>query len=135
MMKANRVWVEILLLGTAMACALALLFATVGAVAGAAAAEEAARQETPPSLEKAYEGMVTCTRCGAKHSAALGQTAAVCTRVCVRGGASFALVGADETYILDGDLGVLAKLAGQRARIVGERNGNTIRISSVAAQT
>jgi hypothetical protein len=134
MMKANRVWVEILLLGTAMACALALLFATLGAVAGAAAAEEAARQETP-SLEKAYEGMVTCTRCGAKHSAALGRTAAVCTRVCVRGGASFALVGADETYILDGDLGVLAKLAGQRAWIVGERNGNTIRISSVAAQT
>jgi|SRR5450755_1021519 len=135
MMKANRVWVEILLLGTAMACALALLFATLGAVAGAAAAEEAARQETPPSLEKAYEGMVTCTRCGAKHSAALGRTAAVCTRVCVRGGASFALVGADETYILDGDLGALAKLAGQRARIVGERNGNIIRISSVAAQT
>jgi len=134
MMKANRVWVEILLLGTAMACALALLFATLGAVAGVAAAEKAARQETP-SLEKAYEGMVTCTRCGAKHSAALGQTAAVCTRVCVRGGASFALVGADETYILDGDLGVLAKLAGQRARIVGERNGNRIHISSVAAQT
>jgi len=79
--------------------------------------------------------MVTCSRCGAKHSAALGQTATTCVRTCVHDGADFALVDADATYLLDGDLSVLKRLAGQRARVVGALNGKTIRISSVAAET
>jgi hypothetical protein len=53
----------------------------------------------------------------------------------VHGGAGFALVDDEATYLLDGDLNALKKLAGQRARVVGALNGNTIRISSVAAQT
>jgi hypothetical protein len=131
-MKTNGVWIEILILVTAIACALALLFATLGAAAGAATGEVAARQET--TAQQTYEGMVTCSRCGAKHSAALGQTASTCARVCVHGGANFALVEADAIYLLDGDLGVLKRLAGQRARVVGELNGKTIRVSSVAAE-
>ena len=42
-MKPNGVWIEIVLLGTAMACALALLIATLGAAAGAATAAAASR--------------------------------------------------------------------------------------------
>jgi hypothetical protein len=131
-MKTNRVWIEIVLLGTAMACALALLFATLGVAAGAAA-EVGARQANP--TEHTYEGMVSCSRCGAKHSAKLGQAATTCTRTCVNGGANFALVDADATYLLDGDVNLLKKLAGQRARIVGALHGQTIRISSVAPAT
>jgi hypothetical protein len=134
-MKTNRLWIEILLLGTAIACALALLIATLGAVAGAASGQEAARQEMPSTTEQTYEGMVTCSRCGARHSAALGRTAADCTRNCVRGGANFALVVADATYLLNGDVSALGRLAGQRVRIVGELNGKTIRISSVASES
>lgn len=134
-MKTNRVWIEIVLLGTAIACALALLIATLGAAAGAATSEDAARQETQSPPAQTYEGMVTCSRCGARHSAVLSQTAADCARTCVRGGANFALVGADATYLLDGDLSVLGRLAGQRARIVGELSGKTIKISSVASET
>jgi hypothetical protein len=130
-MKTNRVWIEIVLLGTVVACALALLLATLGAASGAATGEAAAQQEAQSPVAQTYEGMVTCSRCGARHSAALGQTAADCARVCVRGGATFALVGADATYLLDGDISVLARLAGQRARIVGELNGKTLKISSV----
>ena len=78
---------------------------------------------------------MTCSRCGARHSRALGQTAADCSRLCVRGGADFALVDADSTYLLDGDLGVLGRLAGKRARVTGELNGNTIKVLSVAAQS
>jgi hypothetical protein len=130
-MRTNRVWIEILLLGTATACAVALLIATLGAAAGATAREAAGRQETPSTTGQTYEGMVTCSRCGARHSAVLSQTAADCARSCVRGGAQFALVEADATYLLNGDLGVLGRLAGHRARIVGELNGKTIRISSV----
>jgi len=131
-MKTTRAWIEIVILVTVIACALALLFATLGAAASAAisAAESGARQE--PSAVQTYEGMVTCSRCGARHSAALGQTATICTRVCVHGGASFALVGADSTYLLEGDTNALKRLAGQRARIVGFRSGKTIRISSAA---
>ncbi len=129
-MKTNRVWIEIVMLGTAIACALALLFATLGAAAGVAAGEVST--QAPATTDQTYEGMVTCSRCGAKHSAALGETATTCIRVCVHGGAQFALVDADKYYLLDGDLNVLKKLAGQRARVVGELHGKTIRISSAS---
>jgi hypothetical protein len=134
-MRTHLIWIEILLLGTVVAFALALLIATLGAAAASAAATgESARQSTRSTSGQTYEGMVTCSRCGAKHSAALGQNAADCARNCVRGGANFALVEGNATYVLDGDLGVLGRLAGQRARIVGELNGNTIRISSAASE-
>jgi len=78
---------------------------------------------------------VTCSRCGAKHSAKLDRSATVCTRVCVHDGASFALVDANFTYLLDGDLSVLKKFAGERAHIVGALHGNRISVSSVTAAT
>ncbi len=77
--------------------------------------------------------MVTCSRCGAKHSADLGKTAAECARQCVHGGATFALVDGDKTYALEGGQELLTKVAGQRARIVGPVHGNTITVSSVAS--
>lgn len=134
-MKRNRVWIEIVLLGTAIACALALLIATLGTAAGTASGEEAVRQDAQSPASQTYEGVVTCSRCGARHSATLGQTAADCTRICVRGGANFTLVGEDSAYILEGDVSTLGKLAGQRARVVGELNGKTIRVSSVASKS
>ena len=134
-MKTNRVWIEILMLGTAIACALALLFATLGAAAGVAAGAVSLQQSAPTITDQTYEGMVTCSRCGAKHSAALGQTASTCIRVCVHGGAQFALVSANSSYLLDGDLNALKKFAGQRAHVVGALHGKTITISSVSAAT
>jgi len=44
------------------------------------------------------------------------------------------LVHEDSTYLLVGDVTSLKKVAGQRARVVGFRNGNTIKVSSVSAQ-
>jgi hypothetical protein len=136
-MKTTRVWIEIFVLGTAVACGLALLFATLGAAAGVAVGQVAAQQDAQheAGTQQAYSGMVTCSRCGAKHSAAIGQSAATCTRACVHGGATFALVDGDVTYLLDGDLGVLKRIAGQRARILGALHGNTITVSSVSAES
>jgi len=134
-MKRHRVWVEILLLGTLIACVLALVLATVGAVASAAAASIEPRQMAPPATERTFEGMVTCSRCGAKHSPSLARAADTCVRMCVHDGGSFALVVADSTYILEGDMSALKKVAGQRARIVGTLSGNKIKISSVASET
>lgn len=130
-----------------MACALALLIATLGAAAGAAVdglavqakpvpAEQApAQQEDPAATEHTYVGMVTCSRCKAKHSAAMGQTADVCVRVCVHGGAHFALVNAESVYLLEGDMGALKRVAGQRVRVIGNLKGDTIRVASVITQS
>jgi hypothetical protein len=141
-MKSNRFWIEIVGLGTAIACVLALLLATLGAAAASLAGQPELRpgesgqaKESAPAPQLTHEGMVTCSRCGAKHSAGLGKTAGDCTRQCVRGGATFTLLDGDTTYTLDGDLVRLKTVAGRRARIVGVVHGSTITVSSVAASS
>ncbi len=134
-MRRHRVWIEIVLLGTVIAFALALLFASLGAVAGAAVGSREYSQGVTATPAESFEGMVTCSHCGAKHQPKLDRSASNCVRVCVHGGAKFALVYDDSTYLLDGDLSSLKKLAGQRARVVGVRSGNTIKVESISAQT
>lgn len=134
-MKTHRIWLEIVLLATAIACALALLIATLGAAAGVATGEAHAQTTNQPMTERAFEGMVTCSRCGARHSAAIGKAADVCVRICVHNGGSFALVNGDSTYLLEGDLSALKKFAGQRARVTGTLSGKTIKFSSVVAES
>jgi uncharacterized low-complexity protein len=125
--------IKTIALATAIACALALVIAAPGLVAGAAAAEPESGQPSPPSAIRlqTYEGMITDTQCGAKHSAAIGKTAAACTLVCVRGGERFVLVDGDSIYLLEGDLVVLKRVAGQRVRISGTLNGKKISVTSV----
>jgi len=132
-MKTKYVCVEIVLLGTAAALALALLLATVGAAAGVAVGQIA--QVNTTAGAQSFEGMITCSRCGAKHQAALDRSASTCVRVCVHGGASFALIDDESVYLLEGDLGSFKKLAGQRARVTGTRSGNTIRVDSITSGT
>lgn len=134
-MKRHRVWVEILGLGTLIACILALLLATLGAAAGAAVSGVEPPQATQAAKERTFEGMVTCSRCGAKHSASLAKAADTCVRVCVHDGGSFALVDSDTLYQLSGDMTALKKVAGERARIVGTLSGKTITVSSVSSET
>jgi hypothetical protein len=57
--------------------------------------------------------------------------AADCTVGCVRGGEQFALVDGDTTYLLEGDLVTLKRVAGQRVRIVGALNGKKISVTAV----
>src|SRR5947207_2683230 len=138
-MRVQRIWIEIVLAGSAIALVLALFLATIGAAAGVAEGatepqqSNSAEKDKPAAAEQVFEGMVTCSRCGAKHSPALQRPATVCVRVCVHGGAKFALVGADSNYVLDGDPQALKLVAGQRARVVGYLRGNTIQVRSVAA--
>jgi hypothetical protein len=135
-MRTHRVWIEIVIFGSGIACMLALLLAIIGATAGVAVGQPQASEMSPAASEsRTYEGMVTCSHCGAKHSATLGQTATVCVRVCVHGGAQFALVNADATYLLDGYMDSLKRVAGQRARIVGNLEGQTIKVQSVVAES
>jgi hypothetical protein len=144
-MKPNRFGIEIIALGTSIAFAVALLIATLGAATAGLSGppmlgqggEAVPAAQTAPAASagpsQVFEGMVTCSRCGAKHSAKMGTNASDCARRCVHSGASFALVDGDNTYVLDGDMSALKKFAGERARVTGVRQGNTIRVSSVAA--
>jgi hypothetical protein len=130
--KAHRVWIEIVLVGTAVACGLALLLATIGAVTAAANPQPAqtARAVADHQSVENHEGMVTCSRCQARHSASAGRTATECALVCVRDGARFALIEGEKTYLLDGDPVALKKLAGQRARVAGTVRGDTIQVAT-----
>jgi hypothetical protein len=133
-MKAG-FWIETIALVSAIACSQALFIAILSAAAGAAAGGLESGQPRPTSAieSQTYEGMITDTQCGARHSAAIGRAAADCTRVCVHGGHQFALVDGDRIYLLEGEPAALQLVAGQRARIVGTLNGNKISVASVAA--
>ena len=132
-MKTKYVCLEIVLLGTVVALALALLFATLGAAAWVAVGQTA--QSRPAAGAHSFEGMISCSRCGARHQPALDRSASTCVRVCVHGGAAFALIHNESIYLLEGDLGSFKKLAGQRARVTGTRTGNTIKVASIASET
>jgi hypothetical protein len=129
-----RFWIETIALVSAIACVLALVIATLGAaMAGAASGEQEPGQPRPSSAipPQIYEGIITDAHCGAKHSAAIGRTAADCTIVCVRGGEQFALVDGERSYLLEGDLAALKQVAGQRVRLIGALNGRKISVTSV----
>jgi hypothetical protein len=139
-MNTRRIWIEIVGVGSAISVGLALLLASIGAAAGIPEAGNepqsptVATQKAEPA-EQVFDGMVTCSRCGAKHSPALQRPATVCVRVCVHGGASFALVSADSSYVLRGDSQLLKPFAGERARVVGTLSGNTILVRSVSPES
>lgn len=134
-MRTHRIWIEIVMFGSAIACALALVFAMIVATASAAMGQvKASSVDTVTAESRAFEGMVTCSHCGARHSAKLAQSATTCVRVCVHGGAQFALVNSESVYLLDGSADALKPIAGQRAKIVGNLDGNTIKVQSVVAE-
>jgi hypothetical protein len=152
--KRNRFWIEIIALGSGIAFAVALLIATLGAALSLTsepavgqqvespapqtnsprphATVRPARQDLPQiNGSRTFEGMITCSQCGAKHAPKLGESAADCTRNCVRTGASFSLVNGERVYQLGGDPNILKKIAGQRARVVGVLHGDTIEVSAL----
>jgi hypothetical protein len=94
------------------------------------AGQSGAASSIPP---RSYEGVVTDTHCGAKHSAAIGDTAAECTIRCMRAGEQFLLVVGDSSYLLEGDPQALKQAAGRRVKITGTLNGGKISVTSIAA--
>ncbi|MFZ0733996.1 MAG: hypothetical protein WAM79_16870 [Candidatus Sulfotelmatobacter sp.] len=133
-MKCKKVWIEIIVAGTTVSLALALVMVILGAAAGAASQQETLQPPKPSANAQMFDGLVTCSKCGAKHSERMGQSASTCARVCVRGGAKFALVNADSLYLLDGNLSLLKRLAGERAQIVGTLHGSTIHVVSAKVE-
>lgn len=77
-------------------------------------------------------GTVTDDMCGAHHMMP-GKSDAICTRACVKRGAKFALAVNDKVYVLAGKTAQVDALAGQKATVTGELNGNTLTVTSIAA--
>ncbi|MGD0568095.1 MAG: hypothetical protein ABSA78_06790 [Candidatus Sulfotelmatobacter sp.] len=132
----SRPWIGTLLLVSTFICVSALLFAAFGTGAGRTVTETHSPQapqepQSSASEPRNYDGVITDTRCGAKHSAAIGQSAADCTRACVHGGERFALVDGDKMYALEGESEALKHAAGERVTIVGTLSGSTISVASV----
>ena len=107
---------------------------------GGAANQSVAGEAAPKQAESSsamqgekYDGVISDTHCTARHSAAIGLSAADCARACVHGGDQCALVDGDNVYVLDGEIEMLKKMAGQRVQIAGTLNGNKISVLSVAS--
>jgi len=128
--KAKRVLIDIIVAAMTASLALALVMVILGVAAGAMGQNEPLSAPQVSANARTFDGMVTCSKCGAKHSARMGQSASKCTRVCIRSGARFALVNGNSTYFLDGDLVLLKRLSGQRAEVVGTLDGSTIHVVS-----
>jgi hypothetical protein len=112
---------------------LALLFAS--ATLGLAFAESLAHPSvveanTQDSTGKTYSGVITDSHCGARHMDS-SKSPAECTRMCVRNGSKYTLIDGDKRYALQGQENNLDKLAGERAKIGGALDGDTIKVSSV----
>jgi len=80
-----------------------------------------------------FIGQVSDAMCGAKH---MSGPPAECTRACVKQGSKYALVVGDKVYTLETDdqatLAKLDSLAGEKAKVSGTLDGDTIKVSSVA---
>jgi hypothetical protein len=60
-----------------------------------------------------------------------GKSPLECTKMCVRNGSKYVLVEGDKKYELAGNESELDGLAGQRVKIVGSLDGNTIKVASI----
>lgn len=79
-----------------------------------------------------FIGLVSDSSCGPRHKLK-DKSAEECTRTCQRAGASFALVAGEKTYKLQGDSNDVAVLAGQKAKVSGTLQGDTITVQSIQA--
>ena len=77
-------------------------------------------------------GVITDEMCGVSHMSA-NQSAAECTRACVKEGSKYALVVDKKVYTLEGHAAEVDKLAGAKATVVGTLKGDTLQVTSVAA--
>jgi hypothetical protein len=140
-MKRNRSWISLIGSCLLMALGAALAFAVIVAAGSAALAGRQPSEEpqlTSPAAPEAmpgglYQGVVTDSRCGARHFKNSRLSPAECARTCVRQGASYILVDGNRRYKLVGSEEALDKFAGQRIRISGTRQGETIQVSSAAS--
>ena len=130
-MNTNRSWLSLLTFcasaALAAGLALGLVFTGTSAVFAAAATDESNVAQPQP----VFSGVITDSRCAARHADNSGKSPAECTIACVRNGAKYSLVNGDKKYALDGNSDELSRWASQRVTIDGTRAGDTIKVTSI----
>ena len=141
MQQQNRSWFALITFcaTTALVAALGLALLFASATVAYAVAHSLQVPATPPATDQSapatqkISGMITDSKCGAKHAKGSRKSPAECTRACVRGGAKYTLVDGDKIYTLDGKEEQLEQVAGERATIEGTLDGSTIKVVSVSS--
>jgi hypothetical protein len=107
-------------------CASVLLVSLIS-VAPALGADKKGGQQT-------FTGVVSDSMCGAKHM--MPGDPVACAHACLKQGSKYALVVGDKVYTLEtSDTSAthqLDKLIGQKAKVSGTPEGDTIKVSSVS---
>ena len=76
-----------------------------------------------------FVGIISDSFCGPRHKLP-DKSAEECTRTCQRKGAHYVLVAGEKTYQLSGRADDLGYLAGQKAKVTGSVQGDTIAVGS-----
>jgi len=99
-----------------------------------ALAPASAADKKKSSGKDTFTGIVSDSMCGAKHM--MPGDPVACTHACLKQGSKYALVVGDKVYTLDtsdkGATDELDKLIGQKAKVSGTAEGDTIKVSSVS---
>jgi hypothetical protein len=136
--KINRTWLQLVgfcaMTAVALSLALSVLFAGATLAFGLGQSSSTATLGEEASPIQSFSGLVTDSRCGAKHSASSDKTSAECVRSCVRHGAKYTLVDGEKTYTLLGNRNLFDKVAGQRTQVHGTLEGDWLKVTSVSPQ-
>jgi hypothetical protein len=87
--------------------------------------------ESGATSSRTFAGLITDSRCGARHRRNSDKSSAECARSCVRNGARFVLVDGEKVYTLEGDPAQLEKLASERVSVEGMLEGGTIKVKAM----
>ena len=129
-------WFTLITLCTTQALVVALSLAVLfkgaaGAFAAADGGKPTTNQESSKVKGRVFAGLVTDDRCGGRHDMDSGKSPMECTKMCVRNGSKYVLVEGDKKYDLAGNESELDAQAGQRVKIIGSLDGNTIKVTSI----
>lgn len=90
------------------------------------------KKDIKPGKQDTFTGVISDSMCGGKHMMK-DESAAECTRICVKQGSDYALVVGKKVYSLKGKASYLDKYAGEQVTVKGTLSGNTIHAETVAA--
>ena len=138
MPETQRSWLSLLGFFGVITLGSSLIFAAVFAgvtavIAGGESAQASDDQQVDPIVPaQTFTGIITDSRCGARHTDT-EKSAAECTRICVRNGSRYLLVNGDKDYEITGDPGRISQLAGQRVKLTGALAAGRIKVTSATA--
>ena len=81
---------------------------------------------------KTFSGVITDTMCGKDHSMMNVKPDSKCVAECVKAGSKYALLEGSNVYELS-DQKTPEKFAGQKVKVTGTLEGQTIQVKSISA--